>query len=419
MKVAIIGFGREGRALYTYMTCYQNINAQDIAILDKRDDIDLPEGVRGVLGNSYLDTLDQFDIIYRSPGVPYTHITSRLHSTTKLSSSTKLFFELCPCTIIGVTGTKGKGTTCTLLYTILKETGKDVYLVGNIGHPALNMLPQLTPQSIVIYELSSFQLQDLDRSPQRAVVLDIFPDHQDAHQNYEEYVEAKLNIFKHQKNGDRVFYFNDNHEINRIQLSTPHERRNDIDIKTFNEFTQGDLKIPGEHNLRNAIMAYVVAQSLDINIDLIKKVIFSFTGNEHRLELVGEINDIRYYNDSASTNPQTTLAAARAFREPKILIVGGSDKGLDYSCWTRELPTLNVKMLILMGENKEKIQKTIKSTLPTYHAANLNEAVFQARALSHSGDIVILSPGSASFDMFTGYDDRGRQFKEIVKKMKM
>lgn len=415
MKIAIIGFAREGRAVYEY---YKNKEVE-VWILDKKPDLVLPEGAQGVLGKDYLDDLDRFDLIYRSPGVPLSKIESRFGLKNKISSVTKLFFELCPGKIIGVTGTKGKGTTCTIIYNILKTARKDVYLVGNIGQPALEIVSKLKPKSWVVYELSSFQLQDLDRSPNLAVVLDIFPDHQDAHQNYEEYLSAKLNIVKHQKDADRVFYFDDNQELDRIRQATPEKRWDEINLKTFEEFRPGDLKIPGEHNFRNAVMAYAVARALEIDGELAKKAIFDFKGNEHRLELIGEINGVRYYNDSASTNPQTTLAAARAFSEPKILIVGGSDKGLDYGCWAEEFPKLNIKAVILMGENKEKIKKNIKQELRAYDTLNLEEAVSKAKEIAVTGDVILFSPGAASFDMFENYADRGRKFKEIVKEIKL
>lgn len=415
MKIAIIGFAREGRAVYKY---YKN-KGVEVWILDKKSELLLPDGALGVLGDNYLDDLDQFDLVYRSPGVALNKVAPRLSPETKLSSATKLFFELCPGKIIGVTGTKGKGTTCTIIYNILKAAGKDVYLVGNIGQPALEIVSKLKPESWVVYELSSFQLQDLDRSPNLAVVLDIFPDHQDAHKDYEEYLSAKLNIAKHQKDADRVFYFDDNRELDRIRQVTPEKHRNEINLKIFEEFGSGDLKIPGEHNFRNAVMAYAVARALKIDGELAKKVIFDFKGNEHRLELIGEINGVRYYNDSASTNPQTTLAAARSFKEPKILIVGGSDKGLDYGCWAKELPKLNIKAVILMGENREKIKENIGQELRAYDTLNLEEAVSKAKEIAVTGDVVLFSPGAASFDMFENYADRGRKFKEIVKEIKL
>src|SRR3989344_7457114 len=212
MKIAILGFGREGRAVLEFIRKSPKYNFAQIWVLDQNSKIQVPKDLRRATGKNYLKKLDTFNLVFRSPGVPFNlpEIQKAIKKGTVFSSATKLFFENFSGRIVGVTGTKGKGTTSTLIYEILKSSNHDVYLAGNIGRPALEILSQLKQHSIVVLELSSFQLQDLTISPQIAVVLDIFPDHMDAHKDFKEYQEAKTNITRYQTSRDKVFYFKDN-----------------------------------------------------------------------------------------------------------------------------------------------------------------------------------------------------------------
>ena len=391
MKIAIIGFGREGKSILNYYTSsrlptpsQKEGEPSEIWVLDKNPSLSLKMtglNIKTQLGEDYLKNLDWFDLIFRSPGVPYNNVAPQLRPRTNLTSATKLFFEKCPCKIIGITGTKGKGTTATLLFNILKECGRDVYLAGNIGVPALDILPKLKKDSLVVLELSSFQLQDLKQSPPIAIVLDIFPDHLDVHKNYEEYIEAKKNIYRYQKPNDKVFFAKDCYSPMVIGL--------------HGDKRGNKLQIPGEHNLKNATMAYQVAKYLNCPEEKIKKAIWNFKGMEHRLEFVKEIGGVKYYNDSASTNPLTTLAAVKSFKEPKILIIGGVRKGLDYSVWKKEFTKHNIKVVIEISKDLER-------------------AVIEARDVATAGDVVLFSPGAASFDLFKDYADRGQKFKKLV-----
>src|SRR3990167_11303126 len=278
VNIAILGFGQEGKAIFKYLKKSPQYKNTGISILDKKTN------------KNYLKNLNRFDIIFRSPGVPYnlSEIQKAIKNGVKFSSSTDLFFQNAKkigCKIIGITGTKGKGTTSTLLYQILKSAKKDVYLAGNIGKPAIELLPKIKKKSIVILELSSFQLQDLNPpagGPDIAVILDIFPDHLDAHKNLKEYFEAKSNIAKWQKKSDKIFYFDD--------------------------------------SKRSKLIAATIAKNLGIDKKIILKTIKNFKGVEHRLEFVRQIGNIIFYNDSASTNPYTAAAAIKAFSEPKVLI---------------------------------------------------------------------------------------------------
>lgn len=440
MKIAILGFGLEGKSLLKFFKKSPRFKKADISVLDKK------------LDKNYLKNLEQFDIIFRSPGVPYNlpEIQKTVKKGVKFSSATGLFFEeirkmvrrgastelsrMSSPQVIGITGTKGKGTTATLLYKILKacpEQGRRVYLAGNIGKPAIEILPKLKKNSIIILELSSFQLQDLNQSPDIAVILDIFPDHLDSHKNFKEYLNAKTNIAKFQRKNDKIFYFNDNKYSQWIAEKSQGKKipvKSSISGRSDLQKLKENIQIPGEHNIKNAVMAASVALSLGCPKEKILNTIKKFKGNEHRLELVKKIKGISFYNDSASTNPQTAAAAIRAFNEPKILIAGGKDKNLNYSPLAKALKNSNTKLLIIFGENKKKIAKAIfrikNKELIIMEAKNLKTAVKiaykTAKLLVASGYpliTILFSPASASFDMFKDYKERGEKFKEIVKKL--
>ena len=430
MKIAILGFGREGKSLLKFLK--RKKSKASIKILDRKFD------------KNYLKNLDKFDLIFRSPGVPYNlpEIQKAIKLGVKFPSSTQLFFteaEKIGCRIIGITGTKGKGTTATLLYKILKAYDKPVYLAGNIGKPAIEILPKLKKNSIVILELSSFQLQDLEKSPDIAVILDIFPDHLDMHKNLREYFDAKTNIAKYQKKTDKIFYFADNKYSKWISQKS-HGKKITVSVKNSKLFKPDDLKMPGEHNFKNAVMAASVALSLGCQKEKIIKIVKNFRGNEHRLELVRIIKipakqhsnilqNVRmlFYNDSASTNPQTAVAAIKAFKEQKILISGGKDKRLNYSPLTKALKNSKIKLVILFGENKKKIKRQIaKSKVQIVLVKDLKSSVQLAykkakkliNQLPNQSITIVFSPASASFDMFKDYAERGKIFKQLISKLK-
>ncbi len=441
-RIAILGFGREGRSVLKFLKRSPDYRGAEIKILDKK------------INKNYLKNLERFDLIFRSPGIPYNlpELQKARRAGVKLSSATKLFFEHFPRkNIVGITGTKGKGTAATILYKILKAARKRVFLAGNIGRPALGAPGGTNKKSIAILELSSFQLQDLETSPHIAAVLDVFPDHQDAHLNLREYYEAKTSIARHQKPGDKIFFFQ-NHHLSKWVASKGGGKKITVDPSTTLRtgetksklFGPADLTMPGYHNFKNAVMAAAVAKTLGVPDRTIVKTVKNFRGLEHRLEFVRKImarqarhknkSAIYFYNDSASTNPQTTIAAVKAFPGArKILIAGGYDKGLDYKPLARALKNSGTELVILMGENKKKIAKAIKrqetgdkrQEYAIVFVKNLGEAVKKAYkyALSlvacHLSPVaIVFSPGAASFDMFKNYADRGRQFKKIVKSLK-
>lgn len=405
-KVAILGYGVEGRDAEEFLISRGAV----VTILDQKDN------------PNYLSGLDRFDIIVRSPGVyPYKkELVEVKEKGIRITTPTHIFFDEFAGHIIGVTGTKGKGTTSTLIFEILKKAKFDVYLGGNIGYPLLKLLPHLNSKSYVVMEMSSFQLIDLPVSPDIAVVLNITSDHMDWHSNQDEYLNAKKNIVKYQRPSDWSV-------INgEYKSSKDFSKITKASIILFNKKSLDDkykekLTLRGSHNLENISAAVAVSKILHVNEDIVLKTVRNFKGLEHRLEFVREHNGIKFYNDSFATGPQPTIAAIKSFTENETLILGGSDKGLSY----KELGDVingskNIKNIILIGEIRTEISKYIdhkKVNVIDLGLSKMDDIVKKALEMSTSGDVVILSPAAASFDMFKDYKDRGNQFKEEVNKI--
>lgn len=444
-KIAILGFGVEGASSAKYL----HEKGGKIWILDKRKKEELDQqflapverlGVQFVLGENYLSDLSQFDIIVRSPGV--RSLTPELVQAAKdgvvVTSQTKLFFDLCPCKIIGVTGTKGKGTTSSLIYEMLKAEGRDVYLGGNIGMPPFVFLDQLTGQSIVVLELSSFQLQDLNKSPHIAVMLMVTSEHLDHHATVEEYVDAKRNLVRFQTTDDFAIVNRDYPASNESDILTEgkvfyvsRERETEngcfafggkiIVRKNGNDqeiIHTKEIFLPGRHNLENVCAAAMAANLAGVSKEEIAHVLKKFKGLEHRLELVKEVNGIKYYDDSFSTTPETAIAAIEAFENPEIIILGGAGKKSDFSELGKVIrEAKNIKAIIGIGEEWERIKEQIPTQtkiLLIEGATSMEQVVMAASKIATSGDIVLLSPACTSFDMFKNYKDRGEQFKQAV-----
>ncbi|MCL5439205.1 MAG: UDP-N-acetylmuramoyl-L-alanine--D-glutamate ligase [Patescibacteria group bacterium] len=497
-KIAVIGLGVEGESSVRYL----KKQGAEVTVLDKKDSED------------YLKDLDKYDLIVRSPGVQLNKIQNsefRIQNSI-ITSQTKLFFDLCPCKIIGVTGTKGKGTTSSLIYEMLKKSfdsaqdkaEKNVYLGGNIGQPPLDFLNKLNDQSLVVLELSSFQLQDLTKSPYIAVVLMITSEHLDYHKDIDEYVDAKRNILKFQTASDfaivnrdypasnesdiqtegKVYFVSREREVEEgcfvkdgkifIRLGTEVTRSPLRSACQFDEFSNAsvpavasgdlgirsdvhrslaktsshgkpprgdprssqypnifeeqvidtnDILLPGTHNLENVCAAVMAATLSGVSKQNIIHVLKTFKGLEHRLELVDEINGVSYYDDSFSTTPETAIAAIQAFKQPKILILGGSSKGSDFT----ELGQIiskdeSIKAIIGIGEEWSRMKAEFPISnfqFPIIEGAkNMLQIAQAASKIAKPGDVVLLTPACASFGMFKNYKDRGEQFKREVEKLK-
>ena len=447
-RIAVIGAGVEGLSSARYLLSKDT----SVCLLDKRTKAAIGSettdpleglGVKFFLGEGYLSDLGNFDLIVRSPGIrpDLPQIIKAKQNGVEITSQTKLFFDLCPAPIIGVTGTKGKGTTSQLIYEILKSVGKKVFLGGNIGKPPLDFLDQVTSDSWVVLELSSFQLIDLTKSPHVAVVLMTTSEHLDWHKNVAEYAKAKENIVKYQSEKDFVVINGDFPSSKRIGRSsrakkyyfsteTPVQKGAYVDKNFLVLVTNGwttivdtaQIQLPGEHNLQNILAAAAVAGILEVPSDTIAKTVLSFKGLPHRLEFVAEIDGVKYYDDSASTTPETAIAALKSFKSPKTIILGGSSKQADFSRLGEEMTKNNVRVVILIGDEAERIKQAIKakgnfSGEILEGLVAMREIVQKAQTLSKPGDTVLLSPACASFGMFKNYVDRGDQFKEVVKSL--
>ena len=394
------------------------------------------------LGEDNLSRLKGFDIIFRSPSaLPTKHeFQSAVKKGAILTSEIEMVLKLAPCKIIGVTGTEGKTTTTSLIYEICKKAGYNCFLGGNIGKPIFTKINQMKPQDIVILELSSFQLMGMTVSPNIAVVTNIFPDHLNVHKSYEEYQDAKKSIFRNQTEEGIVILNKDNEITEKfadevkgktIFFSSTKKLKNGYvydredgfikkctDGKCEKILNKNDIKLRGVHNYENicsALAATETVASKEAQIEAVK----NFKGVEHRLEFVREIDGVKYYNDSIGTSPASTIAGLNAFDENIILLAGGSDKGLDYK-ETGEVIAKKVGTLILTGPTAQKIEEATKQALSEeksieiIHTNNLEESVKVAKEKARSGDIVLLSPASASFDAFKNFEERGKYFKTLV-----
>ena len=409
MKIAIAGYGLEGKVSYRY---WQERGDDDLTIIDEREQLDdVPDGAKTQLGQGAFDDLSGYDMVVRTAGLP----PYKLQSAKKIWSATNEFFARCPAPIIGVTGTKGKGTTSSLIASILRAAGRTVHLVGNIGTPALEVLPGIESDDIVVFELSSFQLWDLEYSPQIAAVLMIEADHLNVHADLADYVAAKANIARHQTADDLLVY-NQNNAISR-QIADQSVAKKAVYPFAIDEYLES-LHLPGAHNRENASAAIAAVRELGISDEEIHRGLAGFTGLPHRLELVRHLDGVAYYNDSFSSAPSATIAAIRAFESPEIVVIGGIDKGADFSELAEVISQSHqIKVIMLIGEIRHKLasrlEETGKRTIVS-DAGTMPAIVDEARSHAEPGDIVILSPACASFDMFKNFNDRGDQFREVV-----
>ncbi len=428
MKIAIVGYGEQGRAAYEYWG-----SGNEITICDLDTRLKIPDDTTAQLGEGYLNQLNNFDLIVRSPSIKPRDIISNNSAEimNRVTTVTNEFIKVCPSrNIIGVTGTKGKGTTSTLIARMLEAAGFKTHLGGNIGIPPLDMLKEnIEPDDWVVLELANFQLIDLQYSPHIAVCLMVVPEHLDWHSNLDEYYNAKSQIFRHQSEDDFAIYYANNEVSSRIAtvssgLRIPYLQNPGCEIIDGKITIQGheicitsEIKLLGAHNWENVCAAVTAVWNITQDIEAIRSTITSFTGLEHRLELVTELGGVKYYDDSFGTTPETAIVAMQAFDAPKILILGGSDKGASYSELSNAVVKSSVREVLLIGDQAERIRVELEKSGFHEHQAggnNMQEIVNKARELAVSGDVVLLSTACASFGMFKNYKDRGEQFKSAV-----
>ena len=448
-KVAIIGLGVSNIPLIDYM--YQK--KARVTVFDDREKESIPKELMDKIelykfeysfGKNNLKKLINFDIIFRSPSCLPTkpELEEEAKRGAIVTTEIEMLMKMCPCKTIGVTGSDGKTTTTSLISAILKQAGYHTYLGGNIGTPLFTKLPEMKPEDIVVLELSSFQLMGMKVSPNIGVITNITPNHLNIHKDYQEYIDAKKNIFKYQNKNDRIVLNYDN-EITRkcakeaeaqvVFFSSKEKLENGfiVDGKMIKESQDNirehildtqDVILKGEHNYQNIATALAATKTL-VNIEDAAETIKKFNSVEHRLEFVKKINHVKWYNDSASSSPTRTISGIRAFDEELILIAGGYDKNLDYTPLAKPIVD-KVKTLLLIGQTSGKIFEAVKQEMERqnkdvriYMCDTLKETVDIANRIAKEGQVVLFSPGSASFDMFKNAYDRGNQFKNLVNKL--
>lgn len=389
-------------------------------------------------GTDYLKDLDA-DIYFRTPGLPFkSEIIQRIRAANKIvTSELELFFKLCPCRIIGITGSDGKTTTTTIIYKILKQAGKTVHLGGNIGKPLLPYVDDMNKEDIVVVELSSFQLESMRESPDIAVITNLTPNHLNVHKNMQNYVAAKENIIMHQDAFSKVVlnqkdeythYFS---QIARGRITTFGLNQAMAHVKEgvlYNSKNQAivpvnEIRLRGAHNIENYLAAIAATEDF-VEPEDAATVAKEFNGVEHRIEFCEEINGVKFFNDSIATTPHRTITGLSVFKEPIVLIAGGSDKGLPFDELGDELAK-RIKCAVLMGATANSIKHAItksknfnKNKTKIELVTTMKDAVEIATKNAKEGDVVLLSPACASFDMFNNFEERGKAFKFEVQNIR-
>jgi len=470
VRCSIIGLAREGTALARFLAQRGAI----VTISDLKSEEELQENIARingfpihlVLGGHPWEILDQTDVLFLSPGVPLKApiVAEAQRRGIPISSETKLFTELCPASIIGVTGSSGKTTTVSLVGQMLKASGFRTWVGGNIGQPLIGHLEEIEATDKVVMELSSFQLEIMEWSPSIAAILNITPNHLDRHSSLEAYIEAKLNILRFQQPGDVAILGYDLISNLKSQISNLKSQilsfslRGEVEQGTFLQdgkiilrledteqriCSADEIELLGRHNLENVLAACTIAAAAGASRQAMANVATTFEGVEHRLELVREKDGVRYYNDSIATSPERTVAALRSFDQPIVLLAGGRDKHLPWDEMAR-LTLAKVKHLVLFGEAGPIIERAIQAASDKRQAASderqaasderqaasgktqearcqmhkcatLEEAVGVAAGVAEPGDVVLLSPGGTSFDAFKDFVERGERFRELVR----
>lgn len=401
-------------------------------------------GVKFILGDNYLDSLNDADVVFRSPGVYFNNekLQKAMENGVVVTSEMEMFFDLCPCKTIAVTGSDGKSTTTTLISEMYKRQGRKVFFGGNIGKPLLAFVEEIKKEDIAVIELSSFQLLSIRKSPDVAIITNIAPNHLDVHKDMEEYISSKCNLLLHQNAFSKTVLNLDNEETMKLKplvrgtLSLFSRKQvvengvyldNNDNIIYVNKKNKdkklvmkaSDIKLPGLHNVEN-YMAAICACADEVDIENIVKVANEFGGVEHRIEYVKTIDGVRYYNDSIASSPTRTIAGLYAFNQKIIVIAGGYDKNIPYEPIATPIIE-RVKVLILLGNTAPKIQAVVEnhehfkeSKIKIINVKTLEEAVRTAKEIAQIGDVVTLSPASASFDLYKNFEERGNHFKKIV-----
>jgi UDP-N-acetylmuramoylalanine--D-glutamate ligase len=444
-RAMVIGLAREGLDLTRYLTAH----GADVVVTDRKRAEELGEALSALfaggsggrgrvslrLGGHDPADLNGIDVVYASPGVPPDHqlLQAARQRGIRQSSLVELFFALCPAPILGITGSAGKSTTTSLIGQIFEAAGREVFVGGNIGRPLLGQLAHMSPSSWVVMELSSFQLEPLRTSPHIALVTNVTPNHLDRHPTMEDYWAAKGQILAHQSPNDWAVLNADDAWTLRYR---PRGRvlRFSLEGAVEGAYLAGEqlmllaqplldvqeVQLRGRHNLANVLAAAAAAHAAGIEREPIQVAVRAFRGVAHRLQTVAERGGVLFVDDSIATAPERSIAALRAYDEPLVLIAGGRDKHLPMQEWA-ELIVRRVKHVVLLGEMSELVEQAVRAADPSYtwisRAATMNDAVAQAAQVATSGDVVLLSPGGTSYDMYADFEQRGRDFARAAEEV--
>lgn len=414
-KILVAGYGREGKSTLRFLQKF--LPNAVVGIADKNEsatqDLD-KERFKIYSGDGYLDASSDYDIVIKTPGISVKDLDIE---ESKISSQTDLFLDAFHNQIIGVTGTKGKSTTSSLIYHLLKESGKDVVLAGNIGIPILDCISNINKRTIIVYELSAHQLQFISRSPRVGVLLNIFEEHLDHFGLFEKYKQSKINILRYMHDGDIAVINN-----KLCYEADLHEKRY-VDFENYNfddyNIQWDEVPLRGEHNVLNVKAALCACYSFGLPLDELVPALYSFKPLEHRQEFVGVYRGVKFYNDSISTIPQATIAAVKTIGDINYLLLGGLDRGIDYEPLISFLKDNVVENVLVTGKAGMLIKEMLKNVNYSGNVFDYDdmESAFDIlRKMSVPGDLCLLSPAAASYDRYKNFEERGSVFKELAKK---
>lgn len=430
-SILILGFGVEGKSTYSFIR--KHFPKKQITICDEKigyeKELVQDENVKCIHSNEYLEHTQEYDLIFKTPGISFKDIDISGFQN-KITSELEMVLEFVDIFTIGITGTKGKSTTSSLMYSVLEKNKKDTMLLGNIGVPIFEKLDEMNKDTILVLELSSHALQYIKKAPNIAILLNVFEEHLDHYKSYDEYIDAKYNVFKFQNENDYALYNIDNDIISKRQVQTKANKitvsmeskdadvtlnGNEIYYKEKLVYVDDEKRhILGNHNLNNIMFAVTVSDILNLDFNLTKQAIDEFMPLEHRMEYVGKFNNVEYYNDSIATIPEATINAIETLKNINTLIVGGKDRGVHLGSLIDYINKSKIENIICLPKTGEYIAKEMKNK-QVFLVENLSQAVEIAKEKTKKGTICLLSPAASSYGYFKNFKERGNLFKQYVK----
>ncbi len=419
-KVLILGFGREGRSTYNYIRRY--LPDFKLTIADQNHINVDDDNVTCICGNNYMNSINDYDVVMKSPGISVRDV--KINEDVDITCQMDLFLRFAPCKKIGITGTKGKTTTSTLTYKMLKAAGISTCLIGNIGVPVFEKIDDCDDM-VAVVEMSSHQLEFVKTSPEVAIITNIYPEHLDHYNGFEGYVNAKLNVVKFQNEND-IFITNADQKISEFTDMKINSRRIEISMNADedNEFLAKLAKLnshlKGKHNAQDIFFAAAAASLFNASNEAIEKGVAEFYGIPHRMELVGTFKGVKFYNDCIATIPTAVMLAVDALKDVDTLIIGGMDRGIDYTDFVESLANSNVSNIVCLPETGYKIGKELEKieNNTVYYAEDMEKAVEIAFAKTAKGKSCLLSPAASSYNKYKNFEEKGNHFKELVKNYK-